>query len=169
MPITVSVGQHRTVEHEQAQKTSQRQCVQYNVSFSHTFLLLWLFCYLEEDGRSGSIQKQDPLLVKGFGADMEYKKNPRIERTFDPGISLFYPRMRLRYQLQTTEANILTFTWAGLLTPGSSYVSGTHFIINQQYIVYEVSAGLTAPSPQSNFMRVASCGVRPRSQRRARP
>lgn len=60
-------------------------------------------------------------MVKGFGADMEYKKNPRIERSFDPGISLFYPQMRLRYQLHTTEADILTFTWAGLLTPGSSY------------------------------------------------
>ncbi len=59
---------------------------------------------------------------------MEYKKNPRIERSFDPGISLFYPQMRLRYQLHTTEADILTFTWAGLLTPGSSYLSGTHFI-----------------------------------------
>jgi hypothetical protein len=36
------------------------------------------------------------LLVKGFGADMEYKKNPRTELSFDPGISLFYPRKRDR-------------------------------------------------------------------------
>ena len=104
-------------------------------------------CSLEEVGRSRSPQKRDLLLVKGFGADMEYKKNPRIEHSFDPGISLFYPRMRLRYQLQTTEANILTFTWAGLLTPGSSSSRAFPSIKLYESGVVRRSSPVTAAGP----------------------
>ena len=78
---------------------------------------------------------------------MEYKKNPRIERTFDPGISPFYPRMRHRELLLPRKPISLTFTWAGLLTPGSSSSRAFPSIKLYESGVVRRSSPVTAAGP----------------------